>query len=314
MANKLKIIAFSLVSLLAVSLGTGSVFAAYAVTDNADSFNVTIRATMAPRTITFHIPDADDPTCSTYNTTNVQIEYGETLADITVPNHDSFLGFTFAGWYQESTFENSFANNVAVSNDMDLYAKFTRSQNVLYDGNTFYASSNSDQTVDAQYVYKVSSQTWGVVPATSNENKIDLKSSSGIYKMTYSSDWTILRKIGLNAKDCSWWGDDGYVSYVFGTTEDHSSWGNKWWASTISTSGVYVNNSDHKTGEVYIDYSLTYFGVIRCNPSNPPVVDSNSSDNPTNQTSQTSITGYNKNQIYLYWSSDNVVPTWGNGN
>ena len=147
-----------------------------------------------------------------------------------------------------------FLSSTAIENDIDLYAKFTRS-NVLYDGSAYYASSNNDQIVDARYIYKVANQTWGVASTSSmtNENKIDLTSGSGIYKMTYSSDWTILRKIGLNAKDCSWWGDSDAVSYVFGTTEDHSEWGNIWWGATPSENSVYVNNSDHKTGEVYID-------------------------------------------------------------
>ena len=314
--KKSKIIAFSIFSLLGISLCTGNVLAAYAITDNADSFNITIRTTMSPRTVTFHIPDADDNTCSSYNSTPVEAEYGETLTDISasVPNTASFLGFIFGGWYLENTFENSFSSSTAIENNIDLYAKYTRS-NVLYDGSVFYASSNSDQTVDAQYVYKVASQTWGVTPATSNENKIDLISASGIYKMTYSSDWTILRKIGLNAKDCSWWGNDSYVSYVYGTTTDQSddAYGHPWWDSTLSTTSVYVNNSDHKTGEVYIDYQMTYFGIIRCNPSNDPVVNADSSDNPTNTTKQTSITGYNKYETYLYWSNDWVVPTWGTG-
>ena len=34
---------------------------------------------------------------------------------------------------------------------------------------------------------------------------------------------------------------------------------------------------------------------------------------PTNSTKQTGLAGYNKDEIYLYWNADNVVPTWGNG-
>ena len=314
--KKSKIIIFSLFSLLGISLCTGSVLAGYFVTDNADSFSVTIRATMAPRTVTFHTPHADDNTCSTYDSTPVQAEYGETLTDISasVPNTASFLGFSFSGWYLEDTFENSFSTSTPIENNIDLYAKFTRS-NVLYDGTTYYVSSNSDQTVDAQNIYKVASQTWGVASTASmtNENKIDLISSSGVYKMTYSTNWTILRKVGLNAKDCSWWGDADAVSYVFGTTEDHSSWTNIWWGSTPSENNVYVNDSDHKTGEVYIDYSFSYLGVIRCNPSATLSLGDESGDHPYNSTQQTDLSGYNKNEIYLYWSSDNVVPTWGSG-
>ena len=314
--QKSKIFIFSLLSLLGMSLSTGSVFAAYAVTDHASSFSVTIRTTTAPKTVTFHMPDADDPTCLSYNTTPVEANYGETLTDISssVPNTASFLGFTFVGWYQESTYENSFSTSTPISTDLDLYAKYTRS-NVLYDGSSYYVSGNNNQTVDARYIYKVATQTWGVAATASmtNENKIDLLTSSGIYKMTYSSNWTILRKVGLNAKDCSWWGNDGYVSYVFGTNEDHSSWGDIWWGSNASTNNVYVNNSDHKTGEVYIDYSYSYLGIIRCNPSATLSLGDEAGTHPTNSTKQTSLANYNKNSTYLYWSSDNVVPTWGNG-
>ena len=307
--KKSKIIALSLLSFFGISLCTGNVLAAYAITDNAGTFEITIRTSVTPKTVTFHTPDSADNTCSTFNTTPVEVEYGQTLTDISssVPNTASFWGFTFSGWYLENTFENSFSNSIAIEDNINLYAKYTRS-NVLYDNSVFYVSSNSDQIVDAQYVYKVATQTWGVTPTTNNENRIDLISSSGIYKFSYSSDWTILRKIGLNCKDCNWWGNDGYVSYVFGTTSDQSldEYGHPWWNSTISTSSVYVDNDQHKTGGVYIDYEQTYLGVIRCNPSNSPVVNASSSDNPTNTTKQTSVAGYNKDQIYLYW---HIIPS-----
>ena len=310
---KSKFITFGCLTVLGLSLCVGSVFAGYYVTDNADSFNITIRATMAPRRVTFHLPNSADNTCSTYLISQVDAEYGDTLTDISVPSTASFLGFTFVNWYQENTYENVFTNSDAITTDLHLYAKYTRS-NVLYDGSTYYASSNSDQIVNAQYVYRTASQTWGVASATNEEDKIDLKSSSGIYKLTYSeSTWNILRKVGLNAKNCDWWGNDSYESYVFGTTADHSDWGNIWWSATPSTNCVYVNNSDHKTGSVYIDYSLTYLGVIRCAPSITLSLGDEAGTHPTNSTKQTSLTGYNKDEIYLYWNADNVVPTWGNG-
>ena len=305
-----KIFAFGLISLVAVSLSIGHVLAAYAVTDNANSFNVSIRATAAPRTITFHTPNAEDNSCLNYLTTEVEAEYGETLEDLTIPNTANFLGFSFVGWYQEATYENPFLTTTNIENDMDLYAKFTRS-NVLYDGASFYVSSDNDQTVNAQYIYKIANQTWGVAPAISDEIKIDLYSGSGVYKMSYSSDWTILRKVGLNAKDCSWWGDDNYVSYLYGTTEDHSDWGDKWWGAIPSAQSIYVNNSDHQTGVLYIDYSFTFLGVIRVAPGVTLSMGDDEGTHPTNATKQTSLSGYNKDETYLYWSGDNVVPTWG---
>ena len=309
--KKTKVVMFGFVSLLAISLSVGHVFAAYAVTDNADSFEVTIRTTAAPRTITFHMPNVEDNSCLTYSTTEVEVEYGDTLNDISTPSTASFLGFSFSGWYQEATYENPFSPSTNIENDIDLYPKFTRS-NVLYNGSSYYLSSNNDQIVDGQFIYKINQQIWGVSPTINDEIKIDLHSASGIYKMTYNSEWTILRKVGLNAKDCSWWGNDNYDSYVYCTTEDHSSWTDKWWGSTPST-GVYVNSSDHQKAEVYIDYSFTYLGVIRVAPGVTLSLGDEEGTHPTNSTSQTSLSGYNKNEIYLYWSSDNVVPTWGTG-
>ena len=314
--KKSKIVSFIGLSLFGAALCAGSVFAAYAVTDNANSFSVTIRTTVAPRTVTFHLPNAEDNTCSAYNTTPVEVEYGETLAGISVPSTASFLGFSFVNWYQEATFENVFSSSTPIESDMDLYAKFTRS-NVLFDGSIYYASSNSDQTVNAQYVYKVSTQTWGVTAETSNENKIDLISASGIYKMTYSSDWTIKRKVGVNAKDYAYsWGESDADTYVYGLNEDHNSYASNTyaWGANPSDNHEKVTNSSSAT--FYIDYSYTYLGALR----NDPAVNLDlSSANPWNSTKHAHLTPaegiqYSKDNIYLYIPSDmNNIPTWGNG-
>ena len=320
--KKSKIIAFSILSLLGVGLCTGNVLAAYAITDNADSFEITITTTVAPKTVTFHTPDADDNTCSTYNTTPVEVEYGQTLNDISasVPNTANFLGFTFNGWYLENTFENSFLNSNAIQSNIDLYANYTRS-NVLYDGATYYASSNGDQTVDAQYVYKVSSQTWGVASTSSmtNENKIDLISASGIYKMTYSANWTIKRKVGVNAKDSSFaWGDANADTYVYGLNDDHNSYSSNTyaWGANPSDNHEKVTNSSKAT--FYIDYSYTYLGALR---NDPAVSLDLSSANPWTSTKHTPLKPdwdsrphYTKDNIYLYIPSNlDTIPYWGNG-
>ena len=314
---KSRIITFSLLSILGISLCAGSVFAAYAVTDNADSFGVTIRATMAPRTVTFHLPDAGDNTCSTYNTTPVEAEYGETLADISVPSTASFLGFSFVDWYQESTFENTFSSSTPITTNLDLYAKYTRS-NVLFDGSVFYASSNLDQTVDAQYIYKIAAQIWGVTPETSNENKIDLISASGIYKMTYSTNWTIKRKVGVNAKDYSYWGDANADTYVYGLNEDHNSYASNTYAWGANPSDNKEKVTSSSSNVFYIDYSYNYLGALRCDPD---VNLDLSSANPWNSTKHTPLKPdwdsrphYTKDNIYLYIpSSLDTIPYWGNG-
>lgn len=316
--KKSKLFAFGLLSTLGISLCVGNVFAAWAVTDNADSFAINIRMTMAERIVTFHLPDADDNTCSTYNTTAVAAEYGETLADISVPSTASFLGFTFVNWYQESTFENVFSADTPIESNMDLYAKYTRS-NVLYDGSAFFASSNSDQTVNAQLLYKIDNQTWGVTPNTTNAIVIDLISSSGIYKMNYSTNWTIKRKVGVNAHDCSWWGDADADTYVYGLNEDHNHYGSNTYAWGANPSDNHEKVSASTTGTFYIDYSYTYLGALRNNPSdeldlgvaNPWTSSKHTHLNPSGE----NAIHYSKDNIYLYMpSSMDNVPTWGNGN
>ena len=317
--KKSKVIAFSLLSTFAIGLCVGNVLASYAVTDNANPFGVTIRLTVAQRTVNFHLPDADDNTCSTYTITPITAEYGDDLTDISTPATPNFLGFEFENWYLESTFENVFLPSDRVLTDIDLYAKYTRS-NVLFDGSSYYASSNSDQTVNAQFVYKIDSQTWGVTPETSNEIRIDLISDSGIYKMTYNTNWTIKRKVGVNAKDCSFtWDDSSADTYVYGLYEDHNHYEyNTWaWGTNPSDNKATVTNSS--TNVFYIDYSYNYLGALRSDPSSTLDL---SSANPWTSTKHTPLKPdwdnrqhYNKDNIYLYIPSDlNVIPFWGDGN
>ena len=316
--KKSKAFVFGLLSLFGLSLCIGHVFAGYYVTDNANQFNVTIRATMADRKVTFHTPNSADQTCSTYLITEEYAEYGETLNDISVPSTSNFLGFSFVNWYQENTFENVFSNSTPITSDMHLYAKYERS-NVLYDGTVYYASSNADQVVDAQYVYKVASQTWGVASATNEIDKIDLISASGIYKMTYSSSWTIKRKVGVNAKDFATWGDANADTYVYGLNEDHNDYAANTYAWGANPSDDNEKVTSSSSGVFYIDYSYNYLGALR---SDPAVALDLSSANPWNATKHTPLKPdwdsrphYTKDSIYLYVPSDlSVIPYWGNGN
>lgn len=312
--NKVRIVVFSFASLLAFGMVAGHVFAAYTITDNADELEVTIRTTMAQRTITFHVPNADDSTCSSYNTTVVNIDYGETLDDISVPNTNPFLGFSFSNWYQEDTFENVFSSSTPIENNIDLYAKYTRN-NVLYDGALYYVSSNSEQIVDAQYVYKIAIQTWGVTPATSNENKIDLISASGVYKMTYSSDWTILRKIILHSDNVDWLASDGALMYAYGQDSDTSNWTDVYWAATPSINGVSLSGKN-ATGTVYIDYSKRYIGVVRDDDN---IQLDNGSNRPYNSWKPADLLSgyqYSKYNVYFYLNNNGGdhgkdAPSWG---
>ena len=309
---KNKILLSSLLFISSLALLSGHVFAAYAVNDNASSFSIQIKLDSPTRTVTFYTPNSGDSSCQAYTSTPVEANYGETLNDIDVPATSPFLNFTFGGWYLDNAFTQSFSSSTPIENSISLYAKYTRS-NVLYDGtSSFFVSSSSDQTVDSQYLYKVSSQTWGITPTTSEANKVDLISESGIYKMTYaSSTWSILRKVGFKANDTSWWGNDGCVTYAYGQPEDRNSWTDKYWAGTLSIGSAYVSST--QSGTVYIDYSIPYLGAVRYY-ANAEADLSDGDKRPLNNTNHIHLTNgykYSKDRIYLYIYSNGTQVGWG---
>ena len=304
-------------SLTSVVAGTtflaGSVYAAYAISDHADPISVNIRLDHPIFQVNAHVPDSSDASCSSYQSQIIEVEYGDTISDITLPSTPSFLGFAFTGWYLDDAFTQSVTNATQISSDIDIYAKYTRS-NVLFDGDTsYYVSSNTDQIIDVRYLYPISNQIWGISPAKNESSKIDLISASGIYKLSYSnSSWNILRKVGFNAKDTYWWGNDSYVTYAYGQSEDRNSWGDKYWAGTLSTGSAYVSSS--QTGIVYIDYSIPYLGAVRYAPGATANL-GNVNTKPTNSTNHIHLTNgvkYSKDTIYLYIYDNGNQVGWGN--
>ena len=319
--RKSKLIFVSLLCLSSCLVVTGSVFAAsYAIKDDADDFSIRIKLSTDTSDITFHTPLFSDSTCLTYTTSIGEVSTGALLnSSDDIPDTSSVLSFTFQGWYKEATFVNKVELTDMITEDLDLYAKYTRN-NVLFDNvSNFYVSSNDDQTVSSRYLYKVSTQTWGSNPSVGESDKIDLTSASGVYKMTFnSSTWTILRKVGLHGKDLpSWWGNDGDVTYAYGLTEDHNSYTDKYYAGTLSTNSVYLNNSSSKKGFVYIDYTCTYIGGVRCGASQTVYLDSNEAQyKPHNFTGHLSLTSgyqYSSTNLYIYLK-DNDIGGWGSGN
>lgn len=302
----------------------GGVFAAYAVGDYADSFSVKIRMSPTMKNITFHVPNAEDSACISYSDVVVQAEFGSVFSDLlSIPSTSSFAGFDFVNWYTESTFENVFDDSTVISDNLELYAKFTRS-NVLYDGSSnYFISENIDHTINSQYVWKVSSQTWGVQYVKEEEDKLDLLSSSGIYRTTFAdSTWTILRKVGVNCKElASWWGNDDAVTYVYGQTVNSGEWENKhYYGGILSISGSHIPDNGNNTMMTYIDYQQTYLGCIRWNPNQNPVELANDSNMPLYYTKPVSLDNYSASNLYIYvWrnnpnNSEEIPSTsWGDG-
>lgn len=286
-----KNISLLVISLLGVSLITGSVFASWIVTDDADPFGINLRIDEGTRNISFYLPDTSDSECMNYENAVVKtVNYGSALSTASggLPSTSSFDNFTFQGWFTEATFENEIETSDLIGENMSLYAKFTRS-NVLYDGSSaYFISEDEDHTIDSRYVWKVASQTWGIQYVKDDDDKIDLLTTSGIYKTTYGgepADWTILRKIGvsINPSDkavSGWWGDNGAMTYVYGRAikGDESPC---YMGGTLSAVGYHLNGtgSESHYEQYYMDYSLIWLGVIRWNPDpgngDPALVDNN---------------------------------------
>lgn len=313
-----------LLSIVAASgLLTTSVFAAWAVTDNAEPFGVRVALGTLPCVATFHLPDQTDNTCVSFTETNVDVNYGQTIDSDDIPSTDSFLSFSFVSWYSDSSYEHPIdISSYVFDGDADFYAKFTRTNVLLGSDDKYYTSSNSDQTVTSQYLYRISSQTWGVAPTKQDVNKIDLLSTSGIYKMTYSSNWSILRKVGANVKNINWWGNDSSKTYVYGQTSDTSSYGKRTWGGVLS-SAMQIGTSSFASnqGTAYIDYSKSWFGICRGTSGSSSNLDlgNDSSYSGNNRiynecsTKTIGIDGYSKDSIYLYlWDNYlNEGPGWG---
>ena len=246
-------------SVFGLALATGSVYAAYAVDDRASSFSVTIRAGEAPKkTITYHLPDSSDNTYTTFLTDTEDVIEGSTLgsASISTP---SFLGFTFQGWYSDSSFTSPVSDSTAINANTEIYAKYTRPDVLYYYTNThhyYYQSVPSGDTTLTQRYYYTGTQVFGVAGIT-NGSTVDMTSASGVYQFSYSSStYNATRKVGVSkANVSSWWTGDGAVTKLYAFNDSLSL--HLWY--DISFSG--------NVGYTYVDPRCGGFIVCRINPS-----------------------------------------------
>ncbi|MCR4879663.1 MAG: InlB B-repeat-containing protein [Bacilli bacterium] len=283
-------------SLLTIGSSASGVFAAWALSDKADSFTVQIALTAQEHTITFHMPDTSDGTCMSYTTSNAVFEYGDAFSTITTPDTSSFLTFNFDGWYSDSALTQQVNSTDILYDDIDVYAKFSRS-NVLADSSyKYYLSNSSEQTVSSQYLYKVDNHVWGSSPTLSNSNKVDLTTSSGKYKLTYvNSAWSIKRVIGIGlGSDNTYWNTAG-AKFRLWQFNGLDSLGDSW-------SGLFTFDEYNKSS-IDIDYRYRSIIVARISNSNTP--DQNWS-NVWNKTHDVTLNGQDWSSSKLSYSSESA--------
>lgn len=172
---------------------------AWAVTDNAGEKSVHI-GLRDVHTVTFYLPDSSDNTCLSYNSTEIgNVDNGTLLSSLAIPDTSSMLGFSFQGWYREAGLINSVNTSIPVTDDLTLYAKYTRNNVLMGENSDYYVSSSSVQTVSSSEVYKIGTQTWGTTPSKNAGDKVDLITESGKYVFTYGgSVWTMKRVVPIN--------------------------------------------------------------------------------------------------------------------
>jgi len=225
-------------------------------------------------------------------------------------------GYSLKGWQYStsssgitSTTYESAANIVAnhdFTGDVYIYPIFMA--NLVYkQSSSFYpVTSGNEYTISSSSINVGRNHVLGTTLYTNDGSK-SLTTSSGIYKLTYSSSWTITRKIGFQNEDTSSWGQSNarYSLYAFNSTA------NKWYD---------LGKGTNITFWAYIDY--TYTTVIFCR-MNPSTTDNNWNNGVKwNQSSDTLLTsGYSSSTpCYYKWSNNTSWDEWtnnygwGNGN
>lgn len=285
---------------LGISLASGSVFAAYAITDHAEPFSVRIAAgELEKKTITYHFPDSSDSSYAAFLSATTEVSVGSSLSDASI-SMDPFLGFAFVGWYSDASFTTLIDASTIIDDDIEIYAKYSR-DNVHYyyndSHNYYYQSAPSGDITFTQSKYYVGTQVFGIAGVGDTNPGVSLGSDTGVYRFQYDAGtWNCLRKVGVSKQDVSWWTNDGAYTRIYAwMTSDTSK--NEWTGNL-----AYDGNNAY----AYVDAKYDGFIVGRVNPS---ASSSNPWDNLWNQTedillSKDSETGtYSSTNTLIYVSN-----------
>lgn len=216
-------------SLTGVTLLAGSIFAAWAITDNADDVNIKVTVS-STHNVTFYSSYSNDSSAW-------QVDGNQLVADggtvSSVPSV-SLTGYTFKGWRtslptlgnysKEYTSEQAAA--LPITADTSFYPVFESNDSYAYANSSFY-KLNEDCTLNVSSVSNVyvgkryNGVTGGIPSVTSSVTTAqNLYSSSGIYQ--FHEDGKIFRKIGFQPNN-DWrqlW-NSAHPSFTYHTWGDY---------------------------------------------------------------------------------------------
>ncbi len=234
MSKRSKVVIFSLVALLAAGLSAGSVFAAYGVTDNANSFGVQIRVSPLRNNVTFYT----EYDSGWQTPVVVQVDNGESIDSGDIPAL-SLEGYDFQGWKTSAPTSESYAIDytneqlaeLTISSDATYYPIFKSSSKKVYVNSNYY-EVNTDVVLETNTIGQtlIGYRYLGLdgvldVSASWNDSR-SLHTASGIYKFIENEGAAIVqRKIGF--KPNSYWAAD--------------------WDGTGSSFGIYAWQGDNNT-------------------------------------------------------------------
>ena len=262
MNKRSKVVIFSLISLLTIGLCAGSVFADWAVSDNANSFGVQIRISPLKKNVTFYT----EYDSGWQNPINVEVEVGESISALDIPSIN-VDGYTLQGWKSSAPTSDSYAidytsdqlADLTISEDAVFYPILKSSNKKVFVNSSYYPV-NEDVALEINLIGQtlIGYTYVGIdgIPEVSASwyDTRNLYSASGIYKFIESDGAAIIqRKIGLkpNSNWAADWDGTG------------SSFGIYWWVSDSDNGSVHMGVSSGDSIYAYIPANYDNFKFSR---------------------------------------------------
>ena len=313
MNKRNKVVIFSLIATLATGLAAGSVFAAWGVTDNANSFGVQIRIKANSCEVTFYTNYVGDEWA---NPVTVEVDSGEAIDAGDIPSV-SMSGYSFEGWVNavpsasnlESAVTNEQLTSNVISSDATYYPLLKSNEKQVLVNDNYYPV-NEDVVLETNSIGQtlIGYQYVGVdgipAPTSSWYDSRNLYTASGIYKFVEDTGAALIqRKIGFRT-NTQWSQAWDNISCGIGI---HS------WFDTEHNDDEHMGTTNGYTLYTYIPADYNNFLFVRYT-SNATAIDWDNKNQSADLSfsSSWSSGSYTKDSIVLEMNSwDTWIDGWG---